>query len=122
MTLAVQVCESCKDPDPAKRQHATGGGRRLLHELNALASAGALPSQIVVRAYSCLGNCERRCRLSVAGEGRWSWVFGDLDPILDVEPLLEFLRRWRKSPDGFLPKEDRPEGLRTKLLGRVPPS
>ena len=121
MTAVIQVCESCKDPDPIKRQNAAGGGSRLLHDLKALASGGGLPSNVLVRAYACLGNCERRCRLSVAGPGKWSWIFGDLDPVNDMEILLEFLRRWQRSPDGFLPKDARPERLRLKLLGRVPP-
>jgi predicted metal-binding protein len=77
--------------------------------------------ELQAQGFACLGNCRRRCRMSVAAPGRWAWLIGDIAPGDHLAPLCAFLDAWLASPDGAVPKDRRPEALRRKLIGRVAP-
>lgn len=122
-SAVIQVCTGCKDPDAARRRDGIGGGPAMLASIAALAGGYAPPagSALAVRGYACLGNCRRRCRLSIAAAGRWSWLVGDLGPDDDLAPLRGFLDAWFASPDGAVPTPQRPPAIRRKLIGRIAP-
>nr|WP_314074799.1 DUF1636 family protein [uncultured Roseococcus sp.] len=116
----LQVCAPCTHPDREKRGPVKAG------ELFATRLAGEVAARpelagLRVVATPCIGNCAARCRVSLAGAGRWSWLIGGLDPDAPTDDLLDFTRHWLKAPDGFVGKDDRPKPLRPLLLGRVPP-
>jgi len=81
-----------------------------------------LSDRFTLQTYKCLGSCASGCRISVAGAGRWTWLFGKLAPADDLSPLARFFRLWLSTPDGLVPKADRPPALGSWLLGRVPPN
>ncbi|WP_424813233.1 DUF1636 family protein [Roseococcus sp. YIM B11640] len=116
----LQVCAPCTHPDREKRGPVRAGelfAARLAQEVAARPGLAGLR----VVAAPCIGNCAARCRVSFAGQGRWSWLLGGLDPDASTDDLLEFARHWLAAPDGFVGKNDRPPPLRPLLLGRVPP-
>lgn len=120
MTNTIHVCTGCTHPDRDRRESGPGGAD-LKVRLESLVAEAGLAGALRVVPYPCLGNCDRRCRLSIGGPSRWSWLFGDIAPDAMPGELLEFVRRWLLSPDGFLAKEDRPPAIRRMMIGRVPP-
>lgn len=120
MEGTVHVCVGCDHPDRARRVEELAGVT-LLRRVEAMMREAGLDDRLQVKTYACIGNCERRCRISVGGPGRWSWLFGNLAPEKLPDELATFLERWIEAPDGFLLKDARPAPIRKHLVGRVPP-
>ena len=118
----IHVCVTCRHPDLSRHRRGEGGGAAMPAALQGALDREGLADQFELRTYECLGSCSYRCRISIAGAGRWSWLFGKLSPNDDLTPLARFLRFWLSAPDGFVPKPDRPAALGAWLLGRVPPN
>ena len=112
MDTKIHVCRGCKPRDNAP------GGEALLASLLVFAAGDA---DVEVVPYPCLGPCGAPGRVVLSGPGRWCWLFAGLAPGADVDALGNFLATWRQAPAGLVPKIDRPERLRPKILGRVPP-
>lgn len=70
-----------------------------------------------------MSQCKRSCIVSLTAEGRFTYVFGDLDPNDDahVEALFQLVSLYSEAPEGFLERKDRPEALQASILGRFPP-
>lgn len=70
-----------------------------------------------------MSQCKRPCVASLSGTGRFSYLFGELDPVTPghVDALLGLPALYLAAPEGFLRREDRPEPLRARILGRLPP-
>jgi len=119
-TAQLQVCAPCQHPDRGKR---TGipAGEAFAARLAAEAALRPELKGLRVVATPCIGHCAARCRASLAGTGRWSWLIGSLDPDAATTDLLDFAGHWLAAPDGFVAKEQRPRSIRPLLLGRVPP-
>lgn len=120
MIGTIHVCVGCDHPDRAKRVEELAGVD-LLRRIEALVREADLGDALQVKSYACVGNCESRCRMSVGGPGRWSWLFGDLVPEDLPAELATFFQRWVQAEDGFLLKDARPGKVRKHLIGRVPP-
>ena len=112
MDATIHICRGCKPRDDAP------GGEALLAALIDWAADGAA-AEIVPHA--CLGPCGAPGRIVVSGPGRWSWLLAGIVPGEAIAALAAFLDVWRLAPAGLVPKNDRPERLRPKILGRVPP-
>lgn len=102
----LHVCTGCK------------GGAALLA---ALTAGCADMTGARCHGFTCLGGCTSRGRVSVAASGRWGWLFGGIDGDADLADLRAFILAWRAAPDGLVAKKDRPEPLRKRILGRMPP-
>jgi predicted metal-binding protein len=121
MSADLHVCTGCRDRDRERRKAGLGGGPALLAAIR-LEIGRRLPAAgIDVVGHDCLGACPRRGRASIAGSGRWSWLFAGLDAETDVPALCDFVGRWLAAQDGLVAKADRGATLRSKILGRVPP-
>ena len=121
MTAELHICTGCKDRDRDRRRAGRGGGPALLAAVAAEVARRLPEAGIEVVAHECLGACPRRGRASLAGPGRWSWLFAGLDAERDVPVLCEFVARWLAAPQGLVDKAHRGATLRPKILGRVPP-
>lgn len=117
----VQVCIECKHPSLIKRWSGVAGGSALLDAIVSKVSAHGLDNTFEFRPVACLGNCKHRCRMSVVGQGRWTWIVGDIHPVRDGDDIVEFLQAWLKADKGLIPKLCRSPWLVEKSLGRVPP-
>ncbi|MEL7255846.1 MAG: DUF1636 domain-containing protein [Pseudomonadota bacterium] len=114
----VQVCIECgmEKAGPGERP----AGEALFALISKLLEEPGL-DQLEARQVACLGNCDADCRVALADPDRWSWMLGQVDPATDEALLREVLQLWLAAPKGLIPKADRPDGLKDKTLGRMPP-
>lgn len=114
-----QVCYICQRPDVPRGPQPEG--TVIMQRLRQMLEDAQLSGQISLEPYGCLGNCRRRCTVALAGPGRWSWLFGELDPNADLGWLVDFARQWLATPDGMIAKSRRSEEARAHGVGRLPP-
>jgi len=76
-----------------------------------------------VRGVHCMSQCKRPCVVSLMAEGRFTYVFGDLDPNNErhAEALFELVAQYSEATEGFLQRKKRPAELQANILGRLPP-
>lgn len=114
----LSICMTCRDG----REDEVGrrGGARLAGRV-----AAKYKDQIGfdIRGVNCMSQCKRSCTVSMAGEGCFTYVFGDLDPENDrhIEALFELMSLYSQAPEGFLERRERPTELQAGILGRLPP-
>ncbi len=94
-------------------------GARLLERLR----GDSPPAGVAIRAVECLSNCDHGCTVALRGPGRWTYVYGNLDPDAeaDLEALRDGARRYRASVDGLVPWRERPQHFRKNCIARIPP-
>jgi predicted metal-binding protein len=112
--VIITICTSCR-PAGVPREEAPG--RALLAAVTAAAAGHA---GVQVRPTQCLSVCTRVCSATLSGEGRYTFVYGDLDTA-HAEAIVAMALAGATAPHGFVPWKDRPEPLRKGLLARVPP-
>ena len=115
-TAVLAVCISCRTPG----SEADRPGETLLAELRARTS-GSDPG-LAIRAVQCLSVCKRPCTVSLSGPGRYTYVFGDLDPVSGAAELLACAETFRRQGHGYMLWRERPESLRRGIVARVPPA
>jgi predicted metal-binding protein len=108
------VCTTCRLPDTDPAAPRPGAG------LADLLAAEA-PAGVQVVPVECLSNCKRGCTVALRGPGRWTYVYGDLDPSLHVPTILDGTALYRDTPDGLVPWRARPEHFRKHCIARIPP-
>jgi predicted metal-binding protein len=111
------VCVTCRaegaDPD------AERPGARLYRELTRAAAARG--DALRVEPVECLSVCKRPCTVAVAAAGRWTYVYGDLDPAFSAETILEGVGLYARAPEGIVPWRERPQAFRKGVVARIPP-
>jgi predicted metal-binding protein len=116
--VRILVCSSCRaaggDPDAARP------GAILAAALTMALAEGAHPG-VAVETVECLSVCKRPCTVALTGEGRWTYIYGDLDPAGSAETLLSFARQYRETADGIVPWRERAEAIRKGVVARIPP-
>jgi predicted metal-binding protein len=115
-SIEILVCDSCRHEDFPKVADTRPGA--LL--LEALAKQ-ELPVEIAVRSVKCLSNCSQGCSIALRGEGRWSYVYGNLTPNEHVSTIIEGATKYLTYADGLVPWRDRPEHFRKNCIARIPP-
>jgi predicted metal-binding protein len=113
--VIVTICSTCRS-ESTSRETAEG-----LSLLAAAQRAADGADGVMVRASQCLSVCKRICTASISGEGRYTYLFGDLDPAADAPALIAMAAACRDAPHGFVPWKLRPEPLRKGIVARVPP-
>lgn len=115
------VCVTCKSSAPANplgAEDETRPGARLYAAL----TAATAPPGLRIRAVECLSNCTRGCTVALrGGDDRWSYVYGNLDPSLHAETVLDGAQRYHAAADGLVPWRERPEHFRKNCIARIPP-
>jgi predicted metal-binding protein len=108
------VCTTCRhgEAQPADKRP----GAALLDAL-----LDSPPAGVTVRAVECLSNCSRGCTVALRAQGRWTYIYGNLDPVQHLDALLEGVQKYRDAPDGLVPWRDRPEHFRKNCIARIPP-
>lgn len=110
------VCTTCKkrDGDNIIDPHA---GQYLFNELNALEN---LPSDMMIQGVECLSACKKACALAFTAPEKYSYIFADLDPT-HVNDIVTLAHTYSEKEDGILKKINRPDALKNKAQGRIPP-
>jgi predicted metal-binding protein len=68
-----------------------------------------------------MSQCKRPCTIALSAPGRFTYLFGDLDPETHAADVLAVAVSYSNSETGFLTRPARPEVLRAGILGRIPP-
>jgi predicted metal-binding protein len=76
---------------------------------------------IAVETVDCLAVCQRPCTVALAGEGKWTYVVGDLDNALHGEEVAAVARAYAATADGIVPWKERPATFRKGVISRIPP-
>ena len=110
------VCTRCRRgqvvPDEAKRPG------ELLHDSLAEAS---LPEGVVLTPVECLSNCSNGCTIVLRGQGRWTYIYGNLHETDDLDAVREGIALYRAAEDGIVPWKERPERFKRNCVARIPP-
>jgi predicted metal-binding protein len=108
------VCTTCR------REGWTDGPRDGARMLEAL-DAASLPAGLRIRPVECLSACTQGCAIALSAPGKWTYVYGRLDPGTDAAAILDGAARYAASADGIVPWRERPEIFRKQSLARIPP-
>jgi predicted metal-binding protein len=76
---------------------------------------------VTVKAVDCLAVCKRPCTVALSGEGKWTYVVGDLSPGTHAEDVLAAAISYGESINGVIPWRQRPQAFRKGVISRVPP-
>ncbi|MCK2053540.1 DUF1636 domain-containing protein [Methylobacterium sp. 37f] len=115
--VTLYVCATCRAAGDVSEPRA---GARLLAALQEAVSAGGHPG-ITVESVECLSVCKRPCTVAVASQGRWTYVYGDLDPVASAGIILDGVALYAETPDGIVPWKARPQEFRKGVVARIPP-
>ncbi|KAB0265357.1 DUF1636 family protein [Microvirga brassicacearum] len=119
--LLLYVCVTCRKAGEPEGDMRPGAllHRALRAAVNATDEKGG--PAIRVEPVECLSGCKRGCTIAISGPGRWTYVYGDLDPATSVDSILDGLRRYGATANGLVPWRERPEAFRKGTLARIPP-
>ncbi len=116
VTVTLHVCITCRRGLPD-----VGDGPRPGAELHAALLEGGAPDGVRIVAAECLSACDNGCNIALSGPGRWSYVYGHMDPAKDVPEILAGAAAYAKTTDGIVPWRERPQIFRKQSLARIPP-
>lgn len=114
-TVELLVCTRCRRGDETADEDMRPGA--VLYRQIADA---ALPG-VTVTPVECLSNCSRGCTIALRGPGKWTYVYGGLQPGADLDTILAGAQTYRQTPDGLVPWRERPEHFRKNCAARIPP-
>ncbi len=116
------VCTTCRSTvqGPLPLEDAEGTARAGARLLDLLRQAD-LPETVRLVPVECLSNCTRGCTVALRGPGRWTYIYGNLDPALHLGALIDGIARFAAAPDGLVPWRDRPDHFRKNCIARIPP-
>lgn len=119
--LTLSICTRCRDGREDAHDEERGGARFARAILDAFATRrNALPP-VAIRGVACMSQCKRPCTVALSAPGRFTYLFGDLDPIRDANAVLDALPLYAAGEEGFMRRDERPEPMRAGILGRIPP-
>jgi predicted metal-binding protein len=118
--VTLHVCVTCRPPDGPEVE-ADRPGSQLYRALQARLAQAEVPLPIHLEAARCLSVCKRPCTVAVSSPGRWSYIYGDLDPTASLDALLDGICRYAATSDGIVPWRERPQEFRKGVIARVPP-
>ena len=117
--VEILVCRTCR---LAGMDRDGSAGPRSGTRLREALAKTALPLGITLREVACMSNCRQGCTITLrGGPRRWTYIYGRLDPELDIETIIEGAIRYRNAADGIVPWRKRPEHFRKNCIARVPP-
>lgn len=116
----LSICFRCKPEGWAGDVDARRPGADLADAIEAEATRRGIDLE-VLRDVRCMSQCKRPCVVAFSGEGRFTHLFGDLDPARDAAAVLEAFALYGARPDGFMERFERPLILQAGILGGVPP-
>ena len=116
----LSICFRCKPEGWPGVADARRPGADLADAIEAEATRRGI-DQEVLRDVRCMSQCKRPCVVAFSGEGRFTYLFGDLDPARDAAAVLDAFALYRTRPDGFMERFERPKVMQAGILGRVPP-
>lgn len=119
--VVLHVCTSCRTQGTPREPYEGRTGFQLYHQLRAAFIEHGLDRFVEVRPAECLSVCPRPCGIAFSSPGAWSYIFGDQQMGESSAAIMDCAALYGRTPDGFMPRDQRPPSLRASILGRVPP-
>ncbi|SEN31824.1 Predicted metal-binding protein [Gemmobacter aquatilis] len=116
----LHVCTTCRRAEAAAQDQCPPDQRPGAW-LHGLLSRSDVPEGVEIKAVECLSACSNGCSVALSAPGKWTYVYGRLDPAADLAAVLEGAARYAATPDGLVPWRERPEVFRKQCLARIPP-
>lgn len=115
------VCTTCGSTWKDGQRIGTSAGEWLWQDLQvALADTG-----VQLEPVTCLSACLNSCAVAISAPGKFSYLFGQLPARENrseiAAALVQFAQLHQEKTDGFIPYAERPELLKNRVLGRIPP-
>ena len=110
------VCVSCKGQDAGVERP----GRLLFDAVSDDMRAHA-DGVVTVTPVECLSVCKRPCTIALSGEGKWTYVIGDLNLVEHRADIVAGAVRYAATQDGVIPWRERPVCFRKGVVSRTPP-
>ena len=120
-TCTLYVCTSCRMAGTPAGPTEKRSGFKLYRQLRKAVQDSPFNRRVEVKPAGCLSICPRPCGIALSMSGSWTYLFGDQQPDKAAKDVMECVRLYLKSVDGFIARDSRPESLRRSILGRVPP-
>ena len=110
------VCQTCRHTD--KTEGTVPAGAWLLEKLQNT----RLPDGVTVKGVSCLSNCKKGCTIVLQAPARWTYIYGNINPVSDLEQLCIGIVAYIESNDGVVPWKERVALFRKNSIARIPPT
>jgi len=110
------ICVSCTVEGARDEQP----GRELFEAVTRKLAARP-ESKAVVKAVDCLAVCKRPCTVALSGEGKWTYVVGDLGPEANADDVIAAAEAYGATANGIIPWRERPQCFRKGVISRIPP-
>ncbi|WP_297773186.1 DUF1636 domain-containing protein [uncultured Roseovarius sp.] len=108
MAHRIVVCSTCEG----------GDGKAFAARIRAALAARSM--EFSVEDHDCMSNCARPLSVAFSAPDKATYLFGDVDPLRDLDDTLAFAALFAETPNGWI-EDARPAGrLRHCLIGRVP--
>ncbi len=119
----LSICRRCRDGRENRNTDLDQRGGRRLAQLvvDAFPDSTAARRGIRLRGVNCMSNCKRPCAIALSAPSRFTYLFGDLAPVLHAGDVLSVAVAYAEAEGGYLPRPVRPKVLRAGILGRIPP-
>jgi predicted metal-binding protein len=78
-------------------------------------------SKAIVKPVDCLAVCKRPCTIALSGEGKWTYVVGDLGPEANADDVIAAAEAYGETANGIIPWRQRPQSFRKGVISRIPP-
>ena len=117
----LHVCTSCRASGAPREPREGRAGFILYQQLREAFDASSIQDRVDVIPTPCLSICPRPCGIALSMPGAWTYLFGDQQPSETIHDVVDCVSLYLKSPEGVMPRGQRPESLRRSILGRVPP-
>jgi predicted metal-binding protein len=113
----ITICTTCRHKGTECRP-----GFELIEKLRAAihAAGDAISEKFEVSGVACMAGCDRPSTVAYHGSRKATYLFGDIDPAVDVDDLVTFAQQYGDLHDGWCSSGDRPGKLRKSTLARVP--
>ena len=112
------VCTGCNHTKSSEERMGNRSGRRLwdtlMEEVERRGGAA-----VHVAPVACLSVCKDTCAAALTAPGKYTYVFGWLDPLTSAADLLACAELYAEAADGHVPRAERPSATR-RLISRVP--
>lgn len=113
----ITVCTSCVH----KGKHCRPGYDLIAKLRHAIDAAGpAVTAKFEISGVACMAGCDRPCTVAYYGTGKATYLFGDVDPDVNIDDLVAFAAQYAEPGDGWCSSTQRPASLRASTLARIP--
>lgn len=118
--VCLSVCTRCRPAD-FSGPDTERPGYLLARAIRDRTRAGAALPGLTLRGIRCMSQCKRPCVVAMSAPAKFTLLFGDLDAGTDAAAILHLAGLYARSDEGLVPRPERPDCLRSGILGRVPP-